>query len=112
MSTTLSTLEQAQAQYIAALEARLAAVTADAPTESAPKAPKAKKADKPAKAYRSASGKERAKKACAELAVKYDLKVAGGTRTFKSLSAKEQEAYRAEQKAIWAAVPKTRTTKA
>ena len=70
------------------------------------------KAEPKPKAYRSAKGKEAAKRACEALAVKYDLKVAGGSRTFKSLSAKEQAAYRAEQKAIWAAVPKTRTTKA
>lgn len=62
--------------------------------------------------FRSKPGKEAAKAACHELSVRYDLKVVGGSRAFKSLSAKEQAAYRAESKAIWAAVPVTRTTKA
>lgn len=93
------------------LKALLLGNTPQAPAVEAPVAePKADA--KPAKAYRSAAGKERAKAQCKALAVKWDLKVAGGTRTFKSLSATEQAAYRAEEKAIWAAVPKTRTTKA
>lgn len=117
LTTRVSALESDVAEIKVGIQALLAmaqanqpAATVSAPAE--PKAPAATASTAKPKAYRSAAGKEAAKRACDALAVKYDLKVAGGSRTFKSLSAKEQAAYRAEQKAIWAAVPKTRTTKA
>lgn len=62
------------------------------------------------KAYRSAKGKEQAK---ADVAALWErtLKDAGVKRA-KDLTDRQMAAYRAEAKAIWAAVPKTRTTKA
>lgn len=101
-----------QEQIIAiATQAAIAAVTAainpSAPAkESAPKVQP--KAD--GKVYRSAKGKEQAKVACEKAWA--DAKAKAGVKRVRDLSPKQQEAVRAQCKAIWAAVPKTRTTKA
>lgn len=77
----------------------------------APKAP-AKADPKPAtgKVYRSAAGKERAKVAVAKAWA--DAKTEAGVKKVSQLTPAQRAAVDTKVEAIWAAVPKTRTTKA
>lgn len=62
------------------------------------------------KAYRSASAKDKARKAADK--VWTDAKTKAGVKRVKDLTTKQQDECRAAVKAIWAAAPKTRTTPA
>lgn len=75
-----------------------------------PTTPKVSQPKADAKVYRSAKGKEQAK-ADVE-AVWTKAKAKAGVNRVKDLSAKQRAAVDVQVKAIWAAVPKTRTTKA
>lgn len=77
-------------------------------TPAAVKAPSAKPTT--TKVYRSAKGKEAAKVEVA--AVWENAKSKAGVKRVKDLSPKQRAAVDAQVKAIWAAVPKTRSTKA
>ena len=74
--------------------------------EPEPKAPKAPTG----KVFRSAKGKEQAKAACEKAWA--DAKAKAGVKRVKDLTPAQRAAVDAQVKAIWAAVPKTRTTKA
>jgi hypothetical protein len=103
---------------IGALETRMDAIDGKldlllarlAPQEPARTVTPAKAEPKAEKAYRSAAGKERAKAQVSALWTK-TLADAGVTKRAQLTDA-QFEAYQAGAKAIWAAVPKTRATKA
>jgi len=92
-----------QAQTVAAAPAK----PADKANTRARKAPQPK-AD--GKVYRSAKGKEQAKAQCER--VWAEAKAKAGVQRVRDLTPKQRKAVDAEIRAIWAAVPKTRSTKA
>lgn len=116
MSTTTARLSALESD-VAGIKADLAFLVADAKQRLAAVVPADEPAKevapasaKPAKAYRSAAGKERAK---AQVAALWTKTLAdAGVKRAKDLTPAQMDAYKAASKAIWAAVPKTRATKA
>lgn len=88
--------------------------SAEAAVVKAPKAPKVTAPVEPkapvGKVFRSAKGKEAAKVAVDKAWA--DAKDKAGVKRVKDLTPKQRAAVDAQVKAIWAAVPKTRSTKA
>lgn len=111
MNTTHLTIEQITAIATkAAIEAVHAALEADKPAKTTrPKAAAKPQPKADGKIYRSKPGKERAKVEIA--AVWEDAKAKAGVKRVRDLTPKQRAAADAKVKAIWAAVPKTRTTK-
>ena len=109
MNTTHLTIEQiTEIATKAAVEAVHAALRADQPAKVTK--PAAVKAPATTKVYRSAKGKAQAKVEVAE--VWEQAKAKAGVKRVKDLTPKQRAAADAKVKAIWAAVPKTRSTKA
>lgn len=112
-NTTQVTAQDALAaldNFSAVMRAFLTGGEATPPVETVTKTAAKTVAKAPAgKVYRSKPGKEAAK---AQVAALYEAdRVKYGVKRWSDIPAKAQAATKAECKAIWAAVPKTRTTK-
>lgn len=101
-------LAKDNAAALARIEALLTNSMPAAPAAPAPVVPAP--TGKPVKAYRSLKTREKAAAAVAQAWV--DAKAAAGVKRVKDLTPAQRAAVDAQVKAIWAAAPKTRATKA